>query len=154
MRKINNISTLLLGGLLALLPAAALAVIPEGITTEPLSGGTTVLLTETGTWQLDDWNKETNIARDSAGNIYMVGTFAEGSNYRPFVKKISPAGVELWTSTLSNVENPSSYSDYGRGVAVGTDGSVYSLSVMTRATQDILVVKHNPATGDLLWQRF
>ena len=154
MRKINNISTLLLGGLLALLPAAALAVIPEGITTEPLSGGTAVLLTETGTWQLDDWNKETNIARDSAGNIYMVGTFAEGSNYRPFVKKISPAGVELWTSTLSNVENPSSYSDYGRGVAVGTDGSVYSLSVMTRATQDILVVKHNPATGDLLWQRF
>jgi hypothetical protein len=154
MRKINNIYTLLLGGLLALLPAAALAVIPEGITTEPLSGGTTVLLTETGTWQLDDWNKETNIARDLAGNIYMVGTFAEGSTYRPFVKKISPAGVEVWTSTLSNVDNPSSYSDYGRGVAVGTDGSVYSLSVMTRATQDILVVKHNPANGNLLWQQF
>ncbi len=66
-----------LGGLLAMLPAAALAQSPGGVTTQYLANGTTVFLTGTGTWQLDDWNKETNIARNPAdGSVYAIGTFS------------------------------------------------------------------------------
>lgn len=156
MRKINNISTYILGGLLAVLYAAgAYAQLPGSISVQQLPNGATNYLTDTGTWQADEWSggTETNIARDLAGNIYMAGTFSDGdSNLRPFLRKVSPAGAEIWTSTITNSYNPTSGYDYGRGVAVGLDGSIYSLSVVVRDTQDILVTKHDPATGAPIWQ--
>lgn len=152
MSKKNTVRKFL-AGLLLLACAPAAAQMPGALVPQPLPNGTTVFLMNTGTWQNDDWSKETNIANDLDGNIYVAGTFTPdgGSTQRPFVRKIGPAGTVLWTSTYTNTDNPSSYADYGRSVCVGLDGSVYSVSVVARATQDIMVVKHNPATGAPVW---
>ena len=155
MSKTKNIFITILAAA-ALWPAGLKAQVPGPLSPQYLPNGTTVFLMNTGTWQNDDWSKETNIATDLNGNIYVAGTFSPdgGATQRPFVRKIGPAGNELWTSTYTNTANPSSYADYGRSVCVGLDGSVYSLSVVTRATQDILVVKHNPATGAPIWAAY
>lgn len=153
MKKIMNIFLTLLAAAW-LLPDRAGAQLGAGTTVEPLANGTTAFLTDTGAWQLDDWSKEANIARDAAGNTYLVGTFQDGGYYRPFLRKLSPAGTEIWTSTVANFENPANYYDYGRGVSVSPQGYVFSLSVMTRASQDMLLARHDPATGEVIWRAY
>ena len=154
MLKMNKLSILAAGLLaLALLPAAY-AQMPGALTEEELPNGTTVYLTPTGTWQSDDWSKESNIARDPAGNVYLAGTFSpdSGITQRPFIRKISPAGVTLWTSTVSNTSGqPGSY-DYGRGVALSPDAnSVYLLSVRDNNGNTEVVVNKYSAAGTEQW---
>jgi len=155
MLKMNKLS-IFLGGLLALAlsPSAALAQMPGALNMQELANGSTVFLTPAYTWQSDDWSKESNIVRDPAGNVYLAGTFSPdgGSTQRPFIRKISPAGVTLWTSTVSNTANPSSYADYGRGVALSPDFAyVYLLSVRDNSGNVEVVVNKYSAAGVEQW---
>ncbi|PKM98205.1 MAG: hypothetical protein CVU79_04485 [Elusimicrobia bacterium HGW-Elusimicrobia-3] len=155
MLKMNKLSILAAGLLaLGLLPAAFAQQLPGTLVEEELANGSTVYLTPAYTWQSDDWSKESNIARDPAGNIYMAGTFSPdfGDSQRPFIRKISPAGVTLWTSTVTNTSGqPGSY-DYGRGVALSPDAnSVYLLSVRDNSGNVEVVVNKYSAAGLELW---
>jgi|GEM_PF-1662178 len=156
MLKMNKLSILAAGLLALALPPAARAQQLPGtlVIDDSLANGTTVFLTPAYTWQSDDWSKESNIARDPAGNVYIAGTFSpdSGSTQRPFIRKISPAGVTLWTSTVSNTANPSSYADYGRSVALSPDAAfVYLLSVRDNSGATGVVVNKYSAAGVEQW---
>ncbi|MGD9643445.1 MAG: carboxypeptidase regulatory-like domain-containing protein [Elusimicrobiales bacterium] len=156
MLKMNKLSILAAGLLALALPPAARAQQLPGtlVIDDSLANGTTVFLTPAYTWQSDDWSKESNIARDPAGNVYIAGTFSpdSGSTQRPFIRKISPAGVTLWTSTVSNTANPSSYADYGRSVALSPDAAfVYLLSVRENSGGTEVVVNKYSAAGVEQW---
>ncbi|MDQ7773709.1 MAG: carboxypeptidase regulatory-like domain-containing protein [Elusimicrobiales bacterium] len=153
MRHLKNISIFLLAA--ALWPAAVSAQLGTvTVTDPPLANGSTVFMMNTGLWQTDEWSLENNIARSTVtGELYVTGTFwdTDSNSSKIFVRKISRAGAEVWTSTITNPVNPGS-SDYGRGVALSPDGSaVYALGVMQLATQDIVVAKYDAATGAELW---
>lgn len=118
------------------------------ITAQTLSGGSTVYLISTpNTWQNDDWGLENNIARDSAGNIYVAGTFnPTGTDAEMYVKKISSSGAVVWTSSSASAGN-----DYGRGAALDGAGNVYALGLMDRdGTPQVTVIKYNLA-GAMAW---
>ncbi|MDA8130564.1 MAG: hypothetical protein M0011_03555, partial [Elusimicrobia bacterium] len=126
MRKINHfLKNAALGLLAAALSAAAANAVPyPGVVVSTQTAGTIpAYLTDTGVLQSNDWSMETGMAKDINGFFYVAGSFSDGGMSRPFARKFSPAGTEVWTSTVANTVNPASYYDYGRGVAVSTDGS-------------------------------
>ncbi|MDO8805427.1 MAG: hypothetical protein Q7R35_13475, partial [Elusimicrobiota bacterium] len=110
-------------------PGANAQTPPFGQQSSLLANGSTVYLTNTGTWQNDEWNMESSIAKDGAGNIYVAGTFKPGGDYtRLFIKKINPlTGAEVWASTITN---PNAGNDYARGVAITGAGALYVLGMM------------------------
>lgn len=162
MSKIKNISKILAGALLsaALWAPVAMAqgAMPGSITSQTLSAGPTVYLMSGNIWQNNDYDMETNITRDASGNVYVGGTFSPDSStttqrYRPFIRKVDSSGAEVWTSTVSNPGNPSSGYDYGRGAAIGTDTSVYLLSIRDMSSyQEIVVTKYNSTSGLKVWE--
>jgi len=79
-----------------------------------------------------DQDIATGIARDSAGNLYIVGEFAGSATfgsttltstgwYDIFVAKLSSAGVFQWARGLGDSTN----NDFGLGIAVDSSGNVY-----------------------------
>ncbi len=153
MRKINHfLKNAALGLLAAALSAAAANAVPyPGVVVSTQTAGTIpAYLTDTGVLQSNDWSMETGMAKDINGFFYVAGSFSDGGMSRPFARKFSPAGTEVWTSTVANTVNPASYYDYGRGVAVSTDGSaVYLLSVMDSRG---VVVTRLDAAGNKVWE--
>lgn len=150
----RDIKTILIILAAALWPAAAAAQVPGPVTDTLLANGSTAFMMNTDLWQTDEWSLENNIARSTVtGELYVTGTFwnASTNSTKIFVRKISPAGAAVWTSTITNSVT-STANDYGRGVALSPDGSaVYALGVMQLATQDIIVAKYDAATGAELW---
>lgn len=133
-------------------PGANAQTPPYGQQPFQLANGSTVYLTNTPmAWQNDEWNMESNIAKDGQGNIYIAGTFYGGSDTDLYVKKMNPlSGAEIWTSTVVNAGN-----DYGRGAAMDGLGNLYVLAMMQVSTANVItVIKFNPDTGQPLWVRF
>ncbi|MDP2866456.1 MAG: hypothetical protein Q8O90_09450, partial [Elusimicrobiota bacterium] len=132
-------------------PGANAQTPPYGLVTFPLAGGPTVYLTNTpALWQNDEWNLESNIAKDGLGDIYIAGTFSSGIDTELYVKKVNPlTGVEIWTSTVANTGY-----DYGRGAAMDGLGNLYVLAMMqVSSITNIAVTKFNPANGQQVWSR-
>ena len=147
MSKIKNILiTILAAG--ALFPACLEAQTPleqAAPFTEGLGGATLYMTATPGAWQNDEWNYENNIARDADGNVYLAGTYYPTGSSDPqvFVRKLTPNGVELWTSTVTTPG-----AAYGRGVTLDGAGNLY---VLARVGNDIGVAKYAAATGLELW---
>jgi len=149
MSKIKNIFITTLAAA-ALWPAGlqALPLPPdllEMTTVTFLTQGATAYLTNTYQWQNDDWNNETNIARETDGSVYMAGTFNSNPgdpapNTAIMVRKISAGGTVIWTSTFSLTN-----SAYARSVALDGVGNLYVLVRGSDST--ISVSKLNKSTG-------
>ena len=108
------------------------------------------------------------IARDAAGNIYVVGVATAGFGIptRPytassdaFVAKLSPNGTRLWLTFLGG-----SGQDFGEAVAVNAAGNVYVAGysnatwgaplVAYSQSTDGFVARLDASTGTLVWQTF
>ncbi len=118
------------------------------------------------------------VAADSAGNAYVTGTFqgtvdfdpgpgaynlTSAGNYDIFVAKYSPAGALVWARAMGGASN-----DYGQGIAVGADGSVYTTGYfegtadfdpgsatynLTSAGSGDIFVSKLDASGNFVWAR-
>jgi hypothetical protein len=96
-----------------------------------------------------------NVATDSAGNIYVVGTRdfydADANEQSYFVQKISPSGTSLW------------YQEYFKNTAtartvneaiVGSDDNLYFVGTeytLPESLADSRVIKVDSGTGGIIW---
>ena len=153
MSKIKNIFITLVAAA-ALCPAGISAQTPTPLdqSSPLLANGSTAYITATPwVWQNNEWQHENNIAKDPDGNIYMAGTFKpdmEAMDTDLYIRKLSPNGVVLWTSTVTSPGY-----DYARSVSYDGAGNLYVLAVINPSTQDIAVAKYDAATGNQLWAR-
>lgn len=123
-------------------------------------------------------DKGQSIATDSAGNVYLTGTFSGEVDFDPgpgsypltgvasnrvFVAKYTPAGALIWTRGMDGTID-----DKGRGIVVAADGSVYTtgyfqgtadfdpglgfVPLTSAGGQDVFVLKLNSA-GNFVWAR-
>jgi hypothetical protein len=87
------------------------------------------------------------------GSVYVTGTtlsFGVGGN-DAFLLKYSPDGILEWQRAYGTTPSPiNSGQEFGSGVAVASDGSVYTTGQFTEG--NIFLLKFDPA-GNLLWQR-
>ncbi|HZH98946.1 MAG TPA: SBBP repeat-containing protein, partial [Fimbriimonadaceae bacterium] len=88
------------------------------------------------------------LARDPAGNIYMVGESPRF--YGVDIVKYSPTGAVLWSRYYST----NSTSDRINAVQVDSLGNLYLVGYMHpgSASPDVLVLKYSPA-GTMVWRR-
>ena len=99
-------------------------------------------------------NMGTSIAIDAAGNVYLTGIFAGKSDFDPgpgvfdlqavdhtadFIEKLDANGGFVWAEDISAVGD-----DGGISLAVGADGSIYTLSYFENT------VNVNPGAGAAL----
>jgi uncharacterized delta-60 repeat protein len=109
------------------------------------------------------WTKTYNGAADAEdagygvavgpdGNVYVTGsTYVLGQAQNIWLRKYSPRGKKIWTKTYNGSGN--NY-DYGNGVAVGADGSVYvaGSAYVTDQDSNIWLRKYSPG-GKKIWTR-
>jgi hypothetical protein len=115
------------------------------------------------------WDFGNEIAVDSGGNIYVVGSSdtSWGSPVRPysgdsytdaFVAKFTSSGALTWNTFLGG-----NFVDTGRGIAVDGSGNVYVAGISdakwgnpVRAftAENIFAAKLNSSTGALIWHTF
>jgi hypothetical protein len=97
-----------------------------------------------------------DVALDSAGNLYVVGTITKGPvERRAFVRKYGSDGNELWTRQFGI-----QYFDEAFGVALAGEGNLYvggsTGSLPSQASgqirQDAFVRKYD-SDGNELWTR-
>ncbi|MBI5744492.1 MAG: carboxypeptidase regulatory-like domain-containing protein [Elusimicrobia bacterium] len=87
------------------------------------------------------------VGLDPAGSIYIAGQLkTSGSDYAAMVKKFSPAGFELWSSTVDAV--PGSMGNRFNAIAV-TTAAVYAAGGkgVTASDTDIWLARFSPVTG-------
>jgi hypothetical protein len=135
------------------------------------SGGTDVFVRKISSTGTELWTRQfgsnshdeaTGVSVDATGNVYIVGNTSgilpgqTGAGGRDvFVRKISSAGVDLWTRQFG-----SSSSDYSAGVSVDVTGNVYvagstsdTLPGQTGAGSSDAFVRKISSTGTELWTR-
>jgi uncharacterized delta-60 repeat protein len=89
-----------------------------------------------------------DLAVDSAGNVYVTGSSNDFKGFDYATLKYSPNGTEQW---VARYDNPAHGYDEARAVAVDDAGNVYvtGRSVLA-AWEDYLTVKYN-TDGELQW---
>jgi uncharacterized delta-60 repeat protein len=93
-----------------------------------------------------------DIAADSAGNAYVVGTISVSDfNNDMWTRKYDSFTSEEWTQTFGDI---SLGSDQGNGIAVDGDGNVISVGIVDFGSGDfdILIRKYN-SEGVIQWMR-
>lgn len=76
---------------------------------------------------IDEPGLGTDVALDSVGNIYLAGLYYSFFfDFPLIVGKYDSSGSRLWTDLLDSEPWDDSAADWAQGVAVGSDGSVYS----------------------------
>ncbi len=89
------------------------------------------------------------IAVDASGNAYVNGQVPSLSNgYDSLIVKFDSAGNVIWSKIYDNGKQ-----NYGRGIAVGQDGSLYEEErSWTGSNWDYLTIKYD-SSGNPLWTR-
>lgn len=94
-----------------------------------------------------------SVAVSPDGSVYVAGDTVQLTKGlgNILLRKYSPEGAVIWTRRY---DGPNHWEDYGTGVAVAADGSVYVSggSLVTAQDARCLLRKYSP-TGDLLWMR-
>ena len=100
------------------------------------------------------------VAFDGSGNVIVAGTLREEPRHlgdvtptdfeivRPWLRRYSPNGDELWTAPFADVS-----AGQGFGVATGPDDSVTFVGNGTVAGEDRLIVRRYTADGVVEWTR-
>ncbi len=89
---------------------------------------------------------------DETGNVYVTGTSSDYESVRGnFVTiKVSPEGNLLWEHKEPGVKYAS---EIGMETALGADGNPISAGIVWNGhDMDLLTVKYNAGTGDVIWQ--
>lgn len=89
-----------------------------------------------------------------AGLVVAVGARSTASRgYDVWIRAYTPAGTRLWTRSY---DGPASADDFGLGVAVGADGSVYVVGSAATSTspwnEDMFIRRYGP-DGTVVWTR-
>jgi hypothetical protein len=101
-------------------------------------------------------DKGSKLEVDSAGNVYLVGTYAGSSDFgtttltsagdfEVFVSKLNSSGSFLWTKRWGIAGD-----DSVKGVDVDSSGNVYVAAAP--ASRDVAIVKYS-GTGALVWDK-
>ncbi len=91
------------------------------------------------------------IATDSSGNVYVAGSYYNGSSADFITIKYSATGAELWRVLANGGGNSS---DMAEAIAVQDDGSIYVAGYGTAPGNlpSILLVKYDPS-GSEVWRK-
>lgn len=95
------------------------------------------------------------VAAATDGSVYVAGQTDAGVQMTNlFLRKYSAAGGVLWTKTYNGMSGGLSALDWGSGVAVAADGSVYvaGTSVVMSEEANVLLQKYS-AAGARLWTK-
>jgi len=88
---------------------------------------------------------------DTAGNIFVVGTAYNSSQFDLLTVMFSPDGDALWGRIY---DGPGNSSEFARGIVTDIEGNVYvtAISQGDGTNGDIVVLKYD-ATGTRIWER-
>jgi len=86
-------------------------------------------------------------AVDSSNNIYITGSYSNGTTTDAITVKYDPAGNQLWARTYDR----GSY-DSGDGIAVDNDSNIYVGATSSATNNDYAVIKYD-SSGTQLWAR-
>jgi uncharacterized delta-60 repeat protein len=98
-------------------------------------------------------DKAFGIAVDAVGNIYVTGyTTSSGSNINTVTIKYSTSGAQLWAKLYNGHDNQT---DKAFGIAVDAVSNVYvtGYTESENSEEDIIVLKYNSSSGQLVWSR-
>jgi uncharacterized delta-60 repeat protein len=104
-----------------------------------------------GTGNAED--KAFGIAVDAVGNVYVTGyAAATGGNINAVTIKYSPTGSQLW---LKLYNGPDNLMEKAFGIAVDAANNIYvaGYSESNAGQEDMIVLKYNSSTGQLMWNR-
>ena len=98
-------------------------------------------------------DKAFGIAVDAVGNIYVTGySTSPGYNTDIVTIKYSSTGAQLWTKLYNGHDNQT---DKAFGIAVDAVSNVYvtGYTESENSQEDIIVLKYNSSSGQLVWNR-
>jgi hypothetical protein len=96
---------------------------------------------------LSPWNK--GIVLDNAGNIYLAGSYADGSSHALQLQKYDAAGTLLWTQSYLPA---GSTTVSARAMAMDSNGDILISGVIDNTTEIGFIRKYDQA-GQLLWSQ-
>jgi uncharacterized delta-60 repeat protein len=98
-------------------------------------------------------DKAFGIAVDAVGNIYVTGfTTSTGGNINAVTIKYSTSGTEVWVKLYNGPDNQT---DKAFGIAVDAVNNIYvgGYSESNAGQEDMIVLKYNSSSGQLVWNR-
>jgi uncharacterized delta-60 repeat protein len=95
--------------------------VPDYVTVKYSSSGET-LWVQRHNGPDDNWDVATDIALDSAGNVYVTGHSFGVNDFDYVTLKYSPAGAQEW---IARYNGPGNGDDWPQGLAVDASGNVY-----------------------------
>lgn len=93
------------------------------------------------------------MAFDGSGDIIVIGSTFNGSDYDYFTRKYSGVnGQEMWIDVYGGAGNGD---DFTRALAVDSSGNVYVTGVMVTASgnEDFYTIKYDGSNGGRIWER-
>ncbi|WP_375433978.1 SBBP repeat-containing protein [uncultured Hymenobacter sp.] len=101
------------------------------------------------TWSDNSFDGATDVATDTAGNVYVTGYSFRGSSYDYATVKYSASGEQLWEVVYNGSGNSA---DVPTSIAVDAAGNVYVTGSSTGSSSgyDYLTIKYSASSG-LLW---
>ncbi|MFX1469182.1 MAG: SBBP repeat-containing protein [Promethearchaeota archaeon] len=103
------------------------------------------------TWDSGAYDYCKDVAADSFGNIYLVGSTSISGNYDIIITKFNSTGHYLWNSTYGGSDD-----EYGYGIEIDSSNNIYIVgytnSSYGNGENDIIFLKCN-ISGDFKWNK-